>query len=1407
MIAFTLTVVLFFFWLVVGSAVVAALSTRRSVLQGLLLAPAVGIAMTVLPIFLLNQLGLPVRTFGIPLTVVLLAASLGVLWSRRPLWSARRCLPLLRVYLPYFAVFVASILLTGWPMLRFGLDWVSYANDDMANYVLLAHRHLDHAYFDIPTNDALLQGTDYAQFYWIFVVIGERSGAQLILAWVISMTGWTGLQVYMPFILAMNAGLVSAAAALAYQSGRAKLAAFMTAILLAMSSLNSLGALFQLSAQVGGVALLVSAATLLLRPIGPMSLVAAVRHGLLVAIVGSALLVFYPEVTPFLGLSFGLYVLVVLLRRRSTVSFRSASVALGVAAGVGLAVVNLYAFTAINFLARQAVTATRPKTEVDIDQALFPYFLIPSGLANLWGFQPITYLTGEPWLSMSVIVGALLLVAVTAAALVLAWRAQPAAIVTVVMLLLSAQLVRQGVGFGLFKLAMFAQPFLLGVLVAGWFLVTRRTPMRVGPLILVGMLGLVGQSVHVQGSLGLKSGAFADASAAGVNEEFRQLAQRIDAGSDPQLVFDTSLVVAAKLASVYTRGISTHFPSAYFFPRYGEVPVIPFAGPEVPGALDRVNNALKGAQIKKTFPWNEGHEITDAANALDSSTFTLNTVGLNRPGQATCDYLVRSLGAQSILNRRHEPESGNRILSLSDCRSVSDHLIFTDSELGHSYYLNPTPEITALNQIEPDVLFTGRTFMGLGRRLIFQVVNPTVGSRLAVEVTASIKGDGENLLPPAVVIGADRRPMPLIGRGSARVFSDPIEPLMDGSRAFVALDMGVDGQSFPDQRTGLMTLYGGHIPLDRRLLTGHARDISLISAREVDQLAAPTSIQKFSEDLANPDLEYSGIYEDGWISEAAFFGLTQPGGDAHVVVKGSVPLIDDPDFSTELRVLVDGQEVGHSLLRPGAFEVRGIAPPGAGRRRVELRFSELQRLSGRDQRPAAARISFIGFEAAPVMAPPSMLRNVPAELENPALVLSGLFSDGWMAATSSLTLSQPGASVDVVVRGEVPGIGQQTFSTDLVVLVDGREVGKKTLGPGDFELRAPVPAGGAGQRRVELRFSLTQQLPAPDGRQVGALIQSIGFEAPTAVPAAPPAPAGAPAAPPVPVAAQAPAATTTPSGPLPLQAITDPHTDLGNPMLQVTGLDGDRWLAGTASFTLAQPAAPTSLVVRGMVPLVNDPAYISELHILVDGQEVARQTLGLGDFELRVPAPAGAAGQRRVELRFSSTQQLPAPDGRQVGARVTFAGFEAAPMMVQAPTATAVPTPSGPLPPQAITDPHTDLGNLMLQASGLDGDGWLAGTVSFTLAQPATPTSLVVRGMVPLVNDPAYTSELRVLVDGQEAARQTLSLGGFELRAPAPAGGAGQRRVELRFSSTQQLPPPDVRQVGARVTFVGFEGS
>ena len=154
MTALGLSLALFPCWLSVGYAVVSVLNSRRNALRNVLLAPAVGISSTVLPVFLLNRAGVSVSRSALPVLIILLALSVGLMWRTRPPIPWRR-------YAPFAAVLLAGLTLVGRPMLDFGFDWISYANDDMANYVLGANFFLENAYPNVPDATRLVSGSDY----------------------------------------------------------------------------------------------------------------------------------------------------------------------------------------------------------------------------------------------------------------------------------------------------------------------------------------------------------------------------------------------------------------------------------------------------------------------------------------------------------------------------------------------------------------------------------------------------------------------------------------------------------------------------------------------------------------------------------------------------------------------------------------------------------------------------------------------------------------------------------------------------------------------------------------------------------------------------------------------------------------------------------------------------------------------------------------------------------------------------------------------------------------------------------------------------------------------------------------------------------------------------------------------
>src|SRR6185369_16047150 len=159
----------------VGQAVVALFRPRLGVLWSWFIAPTVGLAVFILIMTRLNVWGIPIRVVGPWTTGILLVLSAIVFWWRRPVvpW---------RALAPFFAITVAYLLYTGFPLFRFGFNWISYANDDMANYCLAAERFLAHGYYELPLQTDL-EGRDYAQHYWFMHGLQQiRPGSELTIA-------------------------------------------------------------------------------------------------------------------------------------------------------------------------------------------------------------------------------------------------------------------------------------------------------------------------------------------------------------------------------------------------------------------------------------------------------------------------------------------------------------------------------------------------------------------------------------------------------------------------------------------------------------------------------------------------------------------------------------------------------------------------------------------------------------------------------------------------------------------------------------------------------------------------------------------------------------------------------------------------------------------------------------------------------------------------------------------------------------------------------------------------------------------------------------------------------------------------------------------------------------------------
>jgi hypothetical protein len=187
------------------------------------------------------------------------------------------------------------------------------------------------------------------------------------------------------------------------------------------------------------------------------------RQGVLGGIFLATLLVAYPELSPFVGLTVIAYCGVALIRRQIDLRRWLAFVATAGAAAFVCANVALPG--ALHFLLWNLAYASHATGAVN---SLFPYYLTPVGLAQGWGF--VTEGSGDlsSWqIQAYTTAGGLLFAFALIRSIRDAWHLEAAAVVATTMLLLFIPLFAIQNGFGLYKLAMYAQPFVLGALTIG----------------------------------------------------------------------------------------------------------------------------------------------------------------------------------------------------------------------------------------------------------------------------------------------------------------------------------------------------------------------------------------------------------------------------------------------------------------------------------------------------------------------------------------------------------------------------------------------------------------------------------------------------------------------------------------------------------------------------------------------------------------------------------------------------------------------------------------------------------------------------------------------------------------------------------------------------------------------------
>ena len=906
MLAVLFTLALFLVWSALGLAALTAFGADVKDLRVALTAPILGTALTAVPLFILNNAGVPMEVGAPPVIVSLLVGATLALTLRRPRLSP--------AVIPVVLICLADLLLLGRPMFQFSFDWIANANGDMAFYVLSATNLLDHGLRSAVDVSALAQNRGFSTSAQQLTLSGLRPGTQITLAGLAASTGRAPLALYMPMSIAVWMGTVCATGALAMQASRRWWAASVAAALLVASPLGAYGVLQQLLPQNWGLGLAAALFAWLLRPELYRERRPALPDMLVICFLAAALFVVYYEVAVSLSLACVLYVAFLAVRRQ--VSVRGLAFAWGVPLLVTALVVNSFLPRALRWIADFVVPFGASSGLEDVSQ--FGYAIVPTALPGATGLRSLFEAPHTPNMSWFILAAAGLVAGLVVASARIALKGAAAGFTVLTGFALAALLARNGNAYGLFKLYMYMQPFVAAA-AAVWLagLKDRRATVATFGLLAV----VVGAQLPVLNAYVDRSRNPVDlrnASRPDLLPKFRELLE--DAQVPVITITDNFALQQLEGASVGDKQL--FFVSRNLF--------------SLPWQKRRFDVPSPGGARRITFDENE-----DASRLLS---------------RGSCVVAFPS-GSEGILNRRTFPEGSPSLLARR-CGRAKNTLAFVVSSLGQPATLPDRGRDVSFWQLESDPTFPGRTFSGFGRYALFQVLDTVPGVRVALELTTSPTQSGNEAyrIPPAAIVGAGRVPLPVVGSGSARVFSDPLRPKLIGGQPYVVLDMGRAGEAQRVPRPGLTDLWGESVSLDPRFLTSYVRDVSLMPANEYGRIDAPAAIRNIPADLANPELEYSGIYEDGWIGSESYAHLAG-GRVTRLTLRADVL---PRRRGQRLRVIVNGQPVASQKVAPGPLELEVAVPASAGRRKIELHWLGVSRLALPDRRSAAARLTFLG---------------------------------------------------------------------------------------------------------------------------------------------------------------------------------------------------------------------------------------------------------------------------------------------------------------------------------------------------------------------------------------------------------------------------------------------------------------
>ncbi len=955
---FILTIFLFFYFFYIGYIFLKICNIRLDNFLVVMLSPAVGLSLVILICFWLSRVGFSVEKFGLVFFIVSIILMLTAIYYRKIEIFFYRDINVNLLFL----LLMFSMLFVSRPMFKYGFDWLSISNSDMGEYVLLADGLFKRSYFEIPNISSIISNTDYSCTSWFsFVILPSRPGGPIILALIKSCTGLSFHNIFMPLMVFLNSVILFSSGSLIYYMTRKATDSYILISILAIMSNNLLGVISQLLAQVCGIGLLI--ASILFIDLLFISIMkeSKKRHiGLLLinATILASLLISYSEIFPFIIFYLLIYLFCRMIETEKNYAFSSKLVILYISIFFLLIFIFLQSYiynSIINIIVNFLIGTTSVE---DLQRViLFPYYLLPIGFTYFWGLLTFvdTYPI-EPILSIEIILGMFLYSYCIIIAITQIKKINFFAIMSFLMLMIGVFLFIKQSDFGLFKIAMFIQPFIIGLLVS-----SKKNKFNYILLILLFILNVnssnklvnisYGDLEHSKGKLVL----IPYASSKKINVEFQNILSLYPSNSFFYLdTFNTS-VKKFQYAYLYEK------PNLFFCDRTS----LPRLDKWIIPSISTIRNDENKRKIQNVLnvlknKIEERYEHVEYNTTVDNTIYNKFWYDKRYICNEINNIYIFSSPILSIFNRtKYKNDIDHFFISKNEI-DCSNEIIFIESEKGR-YSGVKNSDTVAFTSLEPDWLYENCTMSGVGRYLLLQIVNYKDNSRMLIDITSTLKSDGENIIPPIKLLSDEIYYYDSIGRGSARLFSPIFKPKKINDRYYIEIDMGVDPTSFPSERKGLMKMFGTDIPIDYRKLVCFARNISIISDDEYNNLKLPNGIENFRNELKNENLEYSGCYEDGWISEDSYFVLEKSDIKSKLIIKGTIPYINDKNIENVIIVSIGENTIIRKEIGVGDFiineEIEQI-----GKIKVNIHNTKYQSLPGNDMRKVSAKLFYIGFK-------------------------------------------------------------------------------------------------------------------------------------------------------------------------------------------------------------------------------------------------------------------------------------------------------------------------------------------------------------------------------------------------------------------------------------------------------------